>query len=153
VQKARKIDTKISKSLLQLPMEVAGNDEHGNPMPKSLPERNMVRGQLTFNLPYGEKLAKDWSFEPIPKHQLVKDVGLDGTPLWFYVLAEAEQLNGKLGPVGGTIVAGVLLNLLLRDQLSIAGKQRPEAKKLAQSDASPIAPAFGSVVEFIKGAA
>ena len=41
-------------------------------------------------------------------------------PLWFYVLKEAEVLGGSqhLGPVGGRIVAEVLIGLLLGDPLS-----------------------------------
>jgi hypothetical protein len=34
-------------------------------------------------------------------------------PLWFYILKESELLGGaKLGPVGGRIVAEVILGLL-----------------------------------------
>ncbi len=39
--------------------------------------------------------------------------------LWFYVLKESEKLGaGGLGPVGGRIVAEVLLGLLKGDPLS-----------------------------------
>ncbi len=43
------------------------------------------------------------------------------TPLWFYILAEAELLeDGRhLGPVGGTIVAEVLIELVRRSADSI----------------------------------
>jgi hypothetical protein len=37
---------------------------------------------------------------------------LDRTPLWFYVLAEAAAAGGhRMGPVGSTIVADVLIGL------------------------------------------
>jgi hypothetical protein len=41
----------------------------------------------------------------------------DGTPLWFYVLKEAEHRGGgdRLGPVGGRIVGEVLVGVLLAD--------------------------------------
>jgi hypothetical protein len=44
-----------------------------------------------------------------------------GTPLWFYVLREAEvQYHGEqLGEVGGRIVAEVLIELLRRDPGSL----------------------------------
>jgi len=44
----------------------------------------------------------------------------DGTPLWFYILKEAEQRGGgdRLGPVGGQIVAEVLIGLLRADPTS-----------------------------------
>jgi hypothetical protein len=40
--------------------------------------------------------------------------------LWFYLLAEAERLAGgqHLGPVGGRLVAEVLLGLLENDKTS-----------------------------------
>ena len=45
-----------------------------------------------------------------------RDVLIASTPLWYYVLAEAEQEPGMhLGPVGGTIVAEVLAGLLHAD--------------------------------------
>lgn len=118
VQFARPIDTKLSSVLLNLPHRVA---EDG---PVSLPERNLVRGQLTFELPFGEDVATAWGFKPIDRHPLVAGANLEKTPLWFYTLAEAEALGGKLGPVGGTIVAGTLLNAMLRDQSSVAYAER-----------------------------
>jgi hypothetical protein len=37
----------------------------------------------------------------------------DRTPLWFYILAEAAAAaTGRLGPVGSTIVAAVLVRLV-----------------------------------------
>jgi hypothetical protein len=40
-----------------------------------------------------------------------------GTPLWFYILKEAQACGGgdQLGPVGGRIVAEVLIGLLRAD--------------------------------------
>jgi hypothetical protein len=42
------------------------------------------------------------------------------TPLWYYILREAEVLAGgrKLGPIGGRIVAEVILGLLHGDPFS-----------------------------------
>ena len=56
----------------------------------------------------------------------------DNTPLWFYILKEAEVKCGgnRLGPVGGRIVAEVLIGLLVGDPLSfvnIAPTWRPKA--------------------------
>lgn len=124
-QKARKIDTKIVKALLMLPKRVAEK-------PSNLAERNLIRGQLTFNLPFGEDVA-DAHFpgSKIATHRAIEEVGLKNrTPLWFYILAEAESHQGKLGPVGGTIVAGTILNLLLKDRRSIANNS---ARTLAMS--------------------
>jgi hypothetical protein len=46
-------------------------------------------------------------------------LGLDRhTPLWYYVLKEAEVIGGgqNLGPVGGRIVGEVMIGLLQADR-------------------------------------
>ena len=51
----------------------------------------------------------------------LKSFGLDRrTPLWFYILREAETKQGgkTLGPVGGRIVAEVFIGLLQGDRMS-----------------------------------
>lgn len=51
----------------------------------------------------------------------LKEFGLDeATPLWFYVLREADRRAGAkiLGPVGGRIVTEVFVGLLDGDPLS-----------------------------------
>ena len=47
------------------------------------------------------------------------------TPLWLYVLREAQLVNGGqfLGPVGGRIVAEVMLGLLRADPGSYLSQQ------------------------------
>ncbi len=58
---------------------------------------------------------------PLTNRQLgLTDPGWRGkAPLWFYVLKEAELLGGhRLGPVGGTIVAEVVLGLMACDTAS-----------------------------------
>ena len=74
--------------------------------------------------------------------RMAADPGWGGeSPLWFYILKEAEVAPNKgerLGAVGGRIVAEVLVGLLQRDQryclfLDPAWKPAP-----------PIAPAAGS---------
>ncbi len=54
--------------------------------------------------------------------QVLEDAGfLDRTPLWYYILAEAALLRDgrRLGPVGSTIVAEVLVGLVRRSPNSI----------------------------------
>ena len=75
----------------------------------------MIRGQLTFRLPTGEYAAREFHTVPIATHPKVTAAGLNETPLWFYILAEAEASGGKLGTVGGSLVAGTLLRLILTD--------------------------------------
>ncbi len=107
---AKAIDTVLPQALKNLPFI-------GDGIP-NLAARNMIRGQLTFLLPSGETVAKELGGTPIEKHPLIQQCGLEQTPLWFYVLAEAEAAGGKLGQVGGQIVAGTLLRLILADETS-----------------------------------
>ena len=58
--------------------------------------------------------------EPLPATAFadLKPLGLETqTPLWFYILREAEVLEQgqRLGPVGGRIVADVFVGLLQND--------------------------------------
>ncbi len=109
--KCRPINTKLAFELFNLPFIRAGQ--------ANLAARNLIRGQLTFGLLSGERIAQDvFGVTPIPKHKAIKDLGLNSTPLWFYILAEGELNNGKLGLVGGSIVAGTLLQMLLSDNES-----------------------------------
>ena len=55
---------------------------------------------------------------PVAADELRKH-GISKTPLWYYCLHEAESHGGKLGPVGGTLVAGTLVRLLALDPESI----------------------------------
>jgi hypothetical protein len=58
--------------------------------------------------------------------QVLEEAGfLERTPLWYYILAEAAELGGgqRLGPVGGTIVAEVLVGLVRRSANSILRAQ------------------------------
>ncbi len=118
---SKKIDSKISSALFQLPFSaIAGLSDN----PSSLAQRNLLR-HLTFSLPSGQALAKAMCIEPLTNNDLkdLKDLGVQmeqKTPLWFYILKEAElRAEGRtLGPVGGRIVAEVFIGLLEGDRLS-----------------------------------
>jgi hypothetical protein len=60
-------------------------------------------------MPSGEDVAVAMGFTP-----LANPTFDEGTPLWFYILREAEETTGgaELGPVGGGIVAEVFVDLL-----------------------------------------
>lgn len=105
--KAKAIDTRLASALFNLPF--------AEPPQNNLAARNLIRGQLTFHLPSGEQTARNMDLEAQEKHVAIAALGMDETPLWFYTLSEAERNGGKLGPVGGSIVAGTLLQMLLRD--------------------------------------
>lgn len=114
----KRIDTRLSSPLFALPF-VAPNMPSN---PQSLAQRNLLR-HLAFSLPSGQRVAKAMGLTPLHADNLadLKPFKLDTrTPLWFYILREAEaKRDGKtLGPVGGRIVAEVLIGLLQGDPLS-----------------------------------
>lgn len=126
VKPNKKIDTMLSTALFRLPATVVGQ---ANPVsnPSSLAQRNLLR-HLTFSLPSGQRVAKAMKIEPLTAGQLAKLApwGLDeNTPLWFYVLQEAEALESgeRLGPVGGRIVAEVILGLIEGDRASYLAQE------------------------------
>ncbi len=118
VKPNKKIDTKISTPLFDLPLgAIASHD-----MPLSLPQRNLLR-HLTWSLPSGQDVAKAMDVEKLTPPELrdLKPYGFDqSTPLWYYVLREAElRADGlTLGKVGGRIVAEVLIGLIQTDPSS-----------------------------------
>jgi hypothetical protein len=114
----KQIDTKISTPLFNLPL---GAIASGQP-PTALPQRNLLR-QITWSLPSGQSIARAMGVESLTPDQLdeLKPFKLNleaSTPLWYYVLKEAEVMAGgfHLGPVGGRIVAEVILGLLQLDR-------------------------------------
>ena len=106
----RAIDTKIAASLFQLP--IPGAEGGGSNV---LGFRNLTRAKF-YNMPSGEDVAVAMG---VPEEQIVRDLVNfpNGTPLWFYVLREAELTSGgaELGPVGGGIVAEVFVDVLRQD--------------------------------------
>lgn len=115
-QPSYKIDATLVNPLAQLPDKVADND-----LPVSLAARNLLRGRA-LGLPCGEAVAWAMGMEPLSPDQLaVTQPSLIGnTPLWYYILKEAEVLCGghHLGPVGARIVAETFIGLIWGDPLS-----------------------------------
>jgi hypothetical protein len=115
VKPNKRIDTKISTPLFDLPLAaIASHDT-----PQSLPQRNLLR-QLTWSLPSGQSVAKAMGLERLTPNDLkdLKPYGFNkSTPLWYYILREAElRADGlTLGKVGGRIVAEVLIGLIQSD--------------------------------------
>jgi|SRR5215211_3604953 len=111
----KKIDTKLSTVLFEL---------MGQPQdePISLATRNLLRS-LTMKVPSGQRVAKAMNLPALAPADLddLKTFHLrERTPLWFYVLREAQvTADGKhLGPVGGRIVAEVIIGLIKGDPQS-----------------------------------
>ena len=110
----RAIDTKISPSLFQLP--IPGAEGGGDNV---LAFRNLTRAKF-YDMPSGEAVAEAMGFDPLTDPvtgELVPPVFPEGTPLWFYILREAEVTSGgaELGPVGGAIVAEVFVDVMRQD--------------------------------------
>ncbi len=116
----KRIDTKISTALFRLPLgAIAG----GSP-PTALPQRNLLR-HLTWTIPSGQAIAGAAGLPVLGASNFPElkgyGVGLDGsTPLWYYVLKEAELRESglRLGSVGSLIVGEVFIGLLQLDPLS-----------------------------------
>ncbi|MEM6801383.1 MAG: peroxidase family protein [Bacteroidota bacterium] len=91
-------------------------DEAGNE--QSMAERNLIRGQ-DFELPSGQSLAKEMGIEALAKLHPKQE-----TPLWYYILQEAElQHQGQqLGLLGGNLILEVFLAKLKQDKSSYLHK-------------------------------
>jgi hypothetical protein len=115
-QRAKRLDGTLAPSLIMLPQEITG--DVSDDAYHSLAARDLQRGQAT-GLPSGEAVARALGVEPLDG----ADVGLaphgwEGeTPLWFYVLRESLARAGgdHLGPVGGRIVADVIVAIVDQD--------------------------------------
>ncbi len=97
--------------------------------PTALAQRNLLR-HITWGLPSGQQLARRMKAPVLSRSDLADlsgfGLGLDvSTPLFFYVLREAEVMEGglHLGPVGGRIVAEVFLGLMQTDDNSFLASQ------------------------------
>ncbi|HST71223.1 MAG TPA: heme peroxidase family protein [Kocuria rosea] len=120
----RLIDTKLALPLAELPPTVV---QHVDGAILNLAQRNLLRGKR-LGLPAGQDVARAMGVAPISNDRLgLTEPGWNGrAPLWFYVLKEAELLGGRtLGPVGGRIVAEVILGILSLDRSSFLNAATP----------------------------
>lgn len=127
-EKTGKLDTKLASDLLRLPSNVDNQR-------RSLASRNLLRGQ-SFLLPSGEEVARCLGRPEAEIDQIASASGLDGgTPLWFYILKEAEVIGREdidgnteagegLGPVGATLVAETIIGLVELDPRSWLSSDR-----------------------------
>ena len=161
VQPAYKIDTSLVTPLGALPeFSRPGSNKPRPGQINVLALRNLERGQA-LGLPSAQRVAELMGLDPIPDEQLkVGKANVNGlnrqtgnkpitqfgksfaqnSPLWFYVLAEAQHqwatqaahesgpvrknaVHTHLGPVGGRIVAEVLIGLVLGDQNSFLNQK------------------------------
>jgi hypothetical protein len=115
------IDKSLAKPLFHLPQDGAALAS------PELAALNLRRG-VALGLPAGNDVARAMGLKPLEGDELLpsedmqlsteaREALLRAPPLWYYVLREAEvRENGaRLGPVGGRIVAEVLVGLLAND--------------------------------------
>ena len=130
---ARRIDTRLAPPLRDLLNE--GNDpslaQTVKAILKRLATRNLLRGYL-LAIPTGQAVAQAMGVTALTASQLTQDnnplvndaLAAGGftaaTPLWYYVLKEAEVLaNGEsLGPVGSRIVCETIIGQVREDDAS-----------------------------------
>ncbi|MGQ0718172.1 MAG: peroxidase family protein [Pseudonocardiales bacterium] len=138
---ARKIDTRLAPPLKTLLNE--GNDPHLarriRSIIKRLAVRNLLRG-YRLAIPTGQAVADALGVAPLTTaellggddNQLVNDALADGgflddTPLWFYVLKEAEvkEQGATLGEVGSRIVCETIIGQIRNDATSYLSQSDP----------------------------
>jgi hypothetical protein len=116
----KKIDTKLSSALMQLPGSRGPGPGLTADGIQSVASRDLMR-QVNFGIPAGQAIARLMGSRVLTAGQLaeLEPFGMQrSTPLWYYVLKEAEVFeNGlRLGPVGSRIVGEVFIGLLNADQ-------------------------------------
>jgi Animal haem peroxidase len=148
INRARSIAASITEMMYDLPAKIEQlfrqHSSFGVPAPPPhpvvpgvrmmppLPELTLKRGSI-IGLPSGEEFAKAFGFSPVdPKYlfpngdRFFKKGLNERTPLWYYVLREAEieydprrNRQQTLGEIGSRIVAETLYRMLKSDPDSI----------------------------------
>ncbi|MGW0710080.1 peroxidase family protein [Streptomyces sp. NPDC002643] len=135
---AKRLDTLLVDPLSTLPTGTF--DGRGRPAPpaiqRNLAFRNLTRAAMV-ELATGPQLAAQMGFKPLTEDQILRGNGgavlegltdaertqiVENTPLWFYVLREAEVNEahpGSLTGVGGTLVAEVFHRAMEGSRTSI----------------------------------
>ena len=118
--KARKIDTSFSLRLETIKgfPHVTKDLSH-----QSIVARNLLRGnacKLLSAEDIAERIGIKEAERLTPAQIGIESPLLTGhTPLWYYILKEAEHNDGKLGPVASVIIAETLVGLIKESPHSI----------------------------------
>jgi hypothetical protein len=128
VRNNKKIDTKLSTPLMLLPGSRGPAPGLPDDKVQSLPSRNIMR-HVNFGIPSGQAIARVMGVRVLTPEQLSELTPFSmekNTPLWLYILKEAEVLEQglRLGPVGSRIVGEVFIGLLKVDKDSYLSVNR-----------------------------
>ena len=134
VMNARRIDTKLATigDAALFNLQTLQGQRETPPDAARLAVRNLLRG-YRLRLPTGQAVAQLLGVPVLTHDDVLAAAGsaeqvaaleqggfASRTPLWFYLLAEASHRGGdRLGPVGSTLVAEVLVGLVRRSDDSI----------------------------------
>jgi hypothetical protein len=138
----RKLDTRLVPRLTQMVNEgtaVALQDAANKPIRellRFLARRNLLRG-YHLSIPTGQSVAQAMDVPPLTEAELRQNNSdalntaleqggfLQRTPLWYYVLKEAEvRANGNsLGELGSRLVCETIIGLLVNDRSSFLNQR------------------------------
>lgn len=133
----RKLDTRLVPPVTEMVNEGTSADVQDDTDPANAPlrgllrhlaRRNLLRGYL-LSIPTGQAMAAEMGVVPLSEDELRRNNSgsinaaleagdfLQHTPLWYYVLKEAEvRANGNsLGELGSRIVCETIIGLLRSD--------------------------------------
>jgi len=144
-----KIDTKLPSTLFNLEVAPGQNNV--------LAHRNLLSGQR-LELPNGQQVVEElnnlgFKIEPLTESEIIDGKAPEeiknNTPLWYYVLKEAEVRNeGKhLADVGGIIVGETIIGLLEVDNNSFINRTSDWPFKLGNTSNDIVS--IIDVLEFI----
>jgi hypothetical protein len=133
---AKRIDTLVVDPLRNLPLGSFGA-RGVSPVPTgldlNLAFRNLTRANMV-HLASGQQMAELLDVKPLEADEILEGAGgavldaldedekaalVENTPLWFYVLREAELAGGRMTGVGGRIVAEVFHRAMEGSRTSI----------------------------------
>jgi hypothetical protein len=154
---ARKIDTHLAPPILNMVNEGTGADiqDGGHTalrqLLRSLSQRNLLRGYL-LSLPTGQAVADAMGVDKLTEAELLQGNTdavntaltnggfLEHTPLWYYILKEAEvrAAGNSLGELGSRIVVETQIGIMRADPRSYfhnpGGWSPSKGVKLANGD-------------------
>ena len=136
---AMRIDSRVVNPLDELPLGTIGaTKKPADELELNLAFRNLVRGRMV-KLASGQQMVRRLKNKGVNVTALTKQQIIDGsggaelsgltaaqrnavaakTPLWFYILREAELNGGKLNGVGARIVAETIHRAIAGSKVSI----------------------------------